>query len=211
MNDVVVEFNKGYDAAAIVGAKLLTDVEQFLRASWRILPMTRASLMRCGSRIRIRWMSGSRRRASHSCRRSRDRKNARARGHRDARAAPGRSDQRDAGVSVSQGRRRGRPADDPVRRDRHALRRAREPARRDPRHPQCRASSRRHGRPLRCRRQVVRTEELAAYCAVAIAGLGHLPDTILTRSVIIRMRRRAPTEHRTLSPARALEARDSIT
>ena len=30
MNDVVVEFNKGYDAAAIVGAKLLTDVEQFL-------------------------------------------------------------------------------------------------------------------------------------------------------------------------------------
>src|SRR5262249_15361348 len=41
---------------------------------------------------------------------------------------------------------------------------------------------------------IVETEELPAFCAVAIAGLGHLPDTILTRSVIIRMRRRAPTE-----------------
>lgn len=38
------------------------------------------------------------------------------------------------------------------------------------------------------------TEELPAYCAVAVAGLGVLPDTILTRSVVIRMRRRAPGE-----------------
>lgn len=38
------------------------------------------------------------------------------------------------------------------------------------------------------------TEEIPAYCAVALAGLGDLPDTILTRSVIIRMRRRAPGE-----------------
>lgn len=38
------------------------------------------------------------------------------------------------------------------------------------------------------------TEEISAYCAVALAGLGNLPDTILTRSVIIRMRRRAPGE-----------------
>lgn len=38
------------------------------------------------------------------------------------------------------------------------------------------------------------TEELPAYCAVALAGLGDLPDTILTRSVIVKMRRRAPTE-----------------
>src|SRR5262245_16198721 len=37
-------------------------------------------------------------------------------------------------------------------------------------------------------------EEISAYCAVALAGLGWLPDTILTRSVIIRMRRRAPHE-----------------
>src|SRR5262249_24355667 len=40
----------------------------------------------------------------------------------------------------------------------------------------------------------VRTEEIPAYCAVALAGLGGLPDTILTRSVAIRMRRRAPDE-----------------
>jgi hypothetical protein len=37
--------------------------------------------------------------------------------------------------------------------------------------------------------------EFPSYCAVAMAGLGSLPDTILTRSVIIRMRRRAPNEH----------------
>jgi hypothetical protein len=35
-----------------------------------------------------------------------------------------------------------------------------------------------------------RVEELPAYCAVALAGLGWLPDTILSRSVVIRMRRR---------------------
>lgn len=40
----------------------------------------------------------------------------------------------------------------------------------------------------------VLTEELPAYCAVALAGLGGLPDTILTRSIVVRMRRRAPTE-----------------
>ncbi|MFD7920531.1 DUF3631 domain-containing protein [Streptomyces sp. NPDC059740] len=34
-----------------------------------------------------------------------------------------------------------------------------------------------------------------SFCAVAVAGLGSLPDTILTRSVIIRMRRRARNEH----------------
>jgi hypothetical protein len=44
------------------------------------------------------------------------------------------------------------------------------------------------------RGKTVETEELPAYCAVAMAGLGHLPDTILTRSVVVRMRRRAPTE-----------------
>ena len=40
----------------------------------------------------------------------------------------------------------------------------------------------------------IETEELPAFCAVAMAGLGNLPPTILTRSVIIRMRRRAPGE-----------------
>lgn len=40
----------------------------------------------------------------------------------------------------------------------------------------------------------VETEELPAYCAVALAGLDDMPDTIMTRSVIIRMRRRGPGE-----------------
>ncbi len=40
----------------------------------------------------------------------------------------------------------------------------------------------------------VETEELPAYCAVALAGLNDLPDTIMSRSVVVRMRRRAPTE-----------------
>jgi hypothetical protein len=42
--------------------------------------------------------------------------------------------------------------------------------------------------------RTVVTEEFPAFCAVAVAGLGNLPDTILTRSVNIKMRRRAPTE-----------------
>ena len=42
--------------------------------------------------------------------------------------------------------------------------------------------------------KTILTEEIPAYCAVALAGLGDLPDTILTRSVIVRMRRRAPSE-----------------
>lgn len=44
------------------------------------------------------------------------------------------------------------------------------------------------------RGKVVETEELPAYCAVALAGLNDLPDTISSRSVIVRMRRRAPSE-----------------
>ncbi|NJQ05494.1 DUF3631 domain-containing protein [Streptomyces lonarensis] len=36
--------------------------------------------------------------------------------------------------------------------------------------------------------------EFQTFCALAMAGLGGLPDTILTRSVIIRMRKRAPNE-----------------
>src|SRR6476620_10660213 len=41
----------------------------------------------------------------------------------------------------------------------------------------------------------VETEESSAYCAVALAGLGGLPDTILSRAIVVRMRRRAPDEH----------------
>jgi Protein of unknown function (DUF3631) len=44
------------------------------------------------------------------------------------------------------------------------------------------------------RGKLVETEEIPAYAAVALAGLGWLPDTLLSRSIIIRMRRRAPDE-----------------
>lgn len=50
------------------------------------------------------------------------------------------------------------------------------------------------------RGKLIETEEIPAFCAVALAGLGGLPDTILSRSVIIRMRRRAPNE--TVEPYR---------
>jgi hypothetical protein len=44
------------------------------------------------------------------------------------------------------------------------------------------------------RGKIVETEEIPAYCAVALAGLGWLPDTIMSRAIVIRMRRRAPSE-----------------
>jgi Protein of unknown function (DUF3631) len=49
----------------------------------------------------------------------------------------------------------------------------------------------------RCVGEPARMEVKAfpAYCAVAIAGIGDLPPTILDRAVLIRMRRRAPGEH----------------
>lgn len=58
------------------------------------------------------------------------------------------------------------------------------------------AGHRRGATAGRCvvRGKEILTEDLPAYCALAVAGLGDLPDTILTRSVIVRMRRRAPTE-----------------
>lgn len=40
----------------------------------------------------------------------------------------------------------------------------------------------------------VETEDTPCFSAVALAGLGWLPDTLLSRSVVIRMRRRAPGE-----------------
>ena len=53
--------------------------------------------------------------------------------------------------------------------------------------------------------KTVETEELPAYCAVALAGLHDLPDTIRTRSIVVRMRRRAPDE--TVEPFRHRVAR----
>ena len=59
------------------------------------------------------------------------------------------------------------------------------------------AGHRRGAAAGRCvvRGKAIETEELPAFCAVAMAGLGNLPDTILSRSVIIKMRRRAPGEY----------------
>jgi 5S rRNA maturation endonuclease (ribonuclease M5) len=50
------------------------------------------------------------------------------------------------------------------------------------------------------RGKTVETEEIPAYCAVALAGLGWLPDTLMSRAIVVRMRRRAPTE--TIEPYR---------
>ena len=44
------------------------------------------------------------------------------------------------------------------------------------------------------RGKTIETEEIPAYCAVALAGLGWLPETILSRSILVHMRRRAPGE-----------------
>lgn len=64
------------------------------------------------------------------------------------------------------------------------------------------AGHRRGAMAGRCvvRGKIIETEELPAYCAVALAGLGNVPDTILSRAVVVRMRRRAPTE--TVEPYR---------
>jgi hypothetical protein len=58
------------------------------------------------------------------------------------------------------------------------------------------AGHRRGATAGRCvvRGTTVDTEELPAYCAVALAGLDDLPDTLMTRSVVVRMRRRSPLE-----------------
>jgi hypothetical protein len=51
--------------------------------------------------------------------------------------------------------------------------------------------------------KTVKTEESSAYCAVALAGLGWLPDTLMSRCHVIRMRRRAP--HEAVEPYRRRE------
>lgn len=73
------------------------------------------------------------------------------------------------------------------------------------------AGHRRHSVVGRCvvHGKRIETEDTPAYCAIALAGLGDLPDTILTRSVVVRMRRRAPSEH--VSPYRRREAESEAT
>jgi len=58
------------------------------------------------------------------------------------------------------------------------------------------AGHRRGAVTLRCvvRGKTIDVEEFPAFCAVALAGLGDLPDTLMTRSIVVRMRRRAPGE-----------------
>jgi hypothetical protein len=58
------------------------------------------------------------------------------------------------------------------------------------------AGHRKGAKAGRCviRGKKVEIEELPAYCPVALAGLDDLPDTLMSRSVICRMRRRAPNE-----------------
>jgi hypothetical protein len=66
------------------------------------------------------------------------------------------------------------------------------------------AGYRKHSKYGRCvgnKNGQISTEDIPAYCAVAVAGLGNLPDTILSRSVIVRMKRRAP--HEAVEPFRA--------
>lgn len=79
------------------------------------------------------------------------------------------------------------------------------------------AGHRRGATAGRCvvRGKEVFTEELPAYCAVALAGLDDLPDTLMTRSVVVRMRRKSadepvePWRHRVNGPE-AQELRDRL-
>ncbi len=67
----------------------------------------------------------------------------------------------------------------------------------------------------RCSGPTHEVRNFPVYAAAALAGLGDLPDTLMTRSVIVRMRRRAPGEtvrpfrHRLASPE-GYELRDRL-
>lgn len=63
------------------------------------------------------------------------------------------------------------------------------------------AGYRRGARIPRCVGAQHEVRQFDVFAAVALAGLGDLPDTVMTRSVIVRMRRRAPNEH--VEPFRA--------
>ena len=60
------------------------------------------------------------------------------------------------------------------------------------------AGHRRGAQTFRCVGEGAKMDVKAfpAYCAVALAGLGILPDTIMDRSIVIPMRRRRPEDHR---------------
>ncbi len=78
------------------------------------------------------------------------------------------------------------------------------------------AGHRRGATAGRCvmRGKTVETEEVEAFCAVAMAGLGFVPDTVQSRSIMIRMRRRGPGEQvesfrRRLHEAEGFKLRDA--
>ena len=54
----------------------------------------------------------------------------------------------------------------------------------------------------------VKVEEFPAFAPAALAGIGDLPDTILDRSVVVAMKRRAPNEH--VEPFRERSARELL-
>ena len=58
------------------------------------------------------------------------------------------------------------------------------------------AGHRRGAQAYRCVGEPARTrvEAFPAYCAVALAGIGELPDTVVDRAVVLAMRRRRPDE-----------------
>lgn len=58
------------------------------------------------------------------------------------------------------------------------------------------AGHRRGATVTRCvpRGRSMDVEDFPCFAAVALAGLGDLPDTLMSRSIVIRMRRRAPSE-----------------
>jgi Protein of unknown function (DUF3631) len=56
----------------------------------------------------------------------------------------------------------------------------------------------------RCVGPLHNVQRFPVYCPVALAGLGDLPATLMSRSVVIRMRRRGPGEH--VEPFRHREA-----
>lgn len=69
------------------------------------------------------------------------------------------------------------------------------------------AGHRRGARAVRCVGDAgkMTIREYPAFCAVALAGIGDLPDTIMQRSVVIAMKRRRPDEHVTQYRARVAE------
>jgi hypothetical protein len=68
------------------------------------------------------------------------------------------------------------------------------------------AGHRRAAKAWRCVGEPARmhVEAFPAYCALAIAGIGDLPETVIDRAVVVKMKRRARNEH--IEPFRARRA-----